>query len=303
MNKHVEALQRWLFDPVIGRIVTAIVGLIILHAVLKAMHRTMERRFRAQEFRYRLHKIIKIFGYIASASLVIAVFSDYLGRWTVALGVAGAGIAFALQEVIASIAGWVGISFGGFFSLGDRVQLGGITGDVIDIGMLRTTIMETGQWVKGDQYSGRIVLVANSFIFKEPVYNYTADFPFLWDELMVPVRHGSDHQVVRKILHAVAEEIVGEFVSHAEGRWEKLTHKYMIEKATVHPMVLMAITDNWLEFNLRYVVEYKQRRLVKDRLFTRILEEFEKTEGKITVASTTIELVGPPGLAHPHGNA
>jgi len=295
MAEHFEVVQRWLFDPVIGRIVTTLLGLVVLQALLKALHRSMERRFRISQSRYRVHKVIKIFGYLASAALVIAVFSDYLGRWTVALGVAGAGIAFALQEVIASVAGWVGISFGGFFSLGDRVQLGGITGDVIDIGMLRTTIMETGQWVKGDQYSGRIVLVANSFIFKEPVYNYTADFPFLWDEVMVPVRHGADHEAVRKILLAIAEEVVGAFVPEAQRRWEKMTHKYMIEKAAVKPMVLLAITDNWLEFSLRYVVEYKQRRLVRDRLFTLILEVFAKSEGKITIASTTIELVGPHG--------
>ncbi|MCB0784290.1 MAG: mechanosensitive ion channel, partial [Flavobacteriales bacterium] len=75
---------------------------------------------------------------------------------------------------------------------GDRVQLGGIKGDVIDIGVLRTTLMELGEWVDGDLYNGRMVLVANSFVFKEPVFNYSADFPFLWDELKVPVQYGAD---------------------------------------------------------------------------------------------------------------
>ncbi len=97
---------------------------------------------------------------------------------SVALGVPGAGIAFALQEVIASVASWVAVSFGNFYSPGDRVQLGGIKGDVIDVGVLRTTLMEMGEWVNGDLYNGRIVRVANSFVFKEPVYNYSADFPF-----------------------------------------------------------------------------------------------------------------------------
>jgi small-conductance mechanosensitive channel len=68
--------------------------------------------------------------------------------------------------------------FGGFYNSGDRVQLGGIKGDVMDIGVLRTTIMETGQWVDGDLYNGRIVLIAASF-FKEPVFNYSGDFPFM----------------------------------------------------------------------------------------------------------------------------
>jgi small-conductance mechanosensitive channel len=104
----------------------------------------------------------------------------------VAIGVAGAGIAFALQEVIGSVAGWIAISFGGFYRPGDRVQVGGIKGDVIDIGILRTTLMELGEWVNSDLYSGRIVRVANSFVFKQPVFNYSGDFPFLWDELRLP---------------------------------------------------------------------------------------------------------------------
>jgi small-conductance mechanosensitive channel len=80
--------------------------------------------------------------------------------------------------VIASVAGWMAVSFGGFYKVGDRVELGGIKGDVIDIGILRTTIMQIGEWVSSDQYNGRIVRVANSFVFKEPVFNYSAEFPF-----------------------------------------------------------------------------------------------------------------------------
>ena len=130
----------------------------------------------------------------------VIVYSDKLGGLTVAFGVAGAGIAFALQEVIASFAGWLAIMFGSFYKTGDRVQLGGIKGDVMDIGVLRTTIMEVGQWVDGDLYNGRIVLVANSFVFKEPVYNYSGDFPFLWDEIKIPIQYGSNYEKTNEIL-------------------------------------------------------------------------------------------------------
>jgi hypothetical protein len=86
------------------------------------------------------------------------------------------------------VAGWIAVSLGGFYKVGDRVELGGIRGDVVDIGFLRTTLFEVGEWVDGDLYNGRVVRVANSFIFKEPVVNYSGDFPFLWDELHVPVK-------------------------------------------------------------------------------------------------------------------
>lgn len=98
-------------------------------------------------------------GFILAVFLISIIYSEKLSGLTIVFGVAGAGIAFALQEVIASLAGWVAMSFGRFYKVGDRVQLGGIKGDVIDIGMLRTTLMECGGWINGDLYNGRIVRV------------------------------------------------------------------------------------------------------------------------------------------------
>lgn len=221
-------------------------------------------------------------------------FSDRLGQLTVVFGVVGAGIAFALQELIASFAGWVAISLGQFYKSGDRVQLGGIMGDVIDISILRTTIMEIGAWVKADQYNGRIVRIANSFVFKEPVFNYSADFPFVWDEITIPVKYGSDHHLARAILQQVAEEVVGEYISQARATWQEMVHKYLIEDAKVEPMVTLVTTDNWMEFTLRYVVDYKFRRVKKDQLFTRTLDEFLSTESRVEFASATFHLVQAP---------
>ena len=207
-----------------------------------------------------------------------------------AFGVAGAGVAFALQEVIASAAGWMAVSFGGFYKVGDRVQLGGIKGDVIDIGILRTTIMEIGEWVNGDQYNGRIVRVANSFVFKEPVFNYSAEFPFLWDEIMVPIKYGSDYRLARELIERVAEEIVGDYVRPAEQAWVPITQRFLIEAASVRPTTTIIANQNWIEFTLRYVVDYKARRSTKDRLFTRLLEEIDKTADQVGIAAATLNI-------------
>ena len=198
------------------------------------------------------------------------------------------------RKIIASIAGWVAVSFGNFYSIGDRVQLGGITGDVIDIGVLRTTLMETGQWVKADQYNGRIVRVANSFVFKEPVFNYSGDFPFLWDEITVPVKYGSDYKLAREIMQKIADDSLGSIVPEAQKTWHDMVNKYRIEDAMIEPAVTLIANDNWLEFTIRYVTDYKRRRKTKDILFTRIMEEFDATGGKVTLASATFHLVEAP---------
>lgn len=289
-------LPPWLFDPRFGQLVAVAIGVVLAYSVSRMLQRAVTKYVEDNSARYRARKIVSFVTYLLSALVLVTVFSDRLGGFTVALGVAGAGIAFALQEVIASVAGWVAVSFGNFYSPGDRVQLGGIKGDVIDIGVFRTTLMEVGQWVKGDQYNGRIVRVANSFVFKEPVFNYSADFPFLWDEVTIPVRYGSDWKYARTMLEGVATEICGELARDSRIAWKGVVAKYRLEDAEVDPMVSLIANDNWLEFTMRYIVDYRRRRATKTQLFTRILEEIDASEGRVKLASATFELVGLPAL-------
>ena len=289
-------LERWLFDPTVGKILVSIIGVLIIAVIVRFLHRSLARYIGYPDTRYRVRKLITFVGYLAGILFITIVFSDQLGHLTVAFGVAGAGVAFALQEVIASVGGWVEISLGHFYQIGDRVQVGGIMGDVIDIGVLRTTLMECGQWVNSDLYNGRIVRIANSFVFKEPVFNYSAHFPFLWDEITVPVKYGSDYRLARDTLQRVADEVVGDYATHARAAWKGVVERYLIEEETVEPTVTLIANDNWMEFTVRYVVDYKRRRVTKDQFFARILEELDKTDGRVAIASTTIQIVETPAF-------
>lgn len=296
MTNSLTNIQRWLLDPTITKLIEVVIGIAIIALIFRLIGQSLPRYIQDSDIRYRTRKTISFIGYIIMLLFAVFVFSDRLGQFTVIFGVVGAGIAFALQEVIGSFAGWVAISFGQFYKPGDRVQLGGIMGDVIDISILRTTLMECGDWVKADLYNGRIVRIANSFVFKEPVYNYSADFAFLWDEITVPVKYGSEHQLARKILEQVAYEVTGEYISSAKQQWHKMTDKYLIEDARIEPIVTLIANDNWMQFTIRYPVSYKKRRIKKDQLFTRILDEFENTNGRVVFASATFELVEAPTI-------
>ena len=287
----IEKIQTWLQDPVMARIATSLLVLLAVVIAVQALHHVLVRYISDSGRRYHMRKAVTALGYLLAIFLLSLVFSDKLSSLTIAFGVAGAGIAFALQEVIASIAGWVAVSFGRFYQVGDRVQLGGIMGDVIDIGVLRTTLMECGGWVRSDAYNGRIVRVANSFIFKEPVYNYSADFPFLWDELVLPVRYGSNQKLARKIFSEVLAEVTGEYSSTSKSVWLQMKQRYLLEDARVDPMVTMVANDNWVEFTLRYVVDYKKRRLTKDLITEKLLDAIDQTNGLVRLGSQTIELV------------
>jgi small-conductance mechanosensitive channel len=277
--------------------VIILLWIIVIAVISWFIKKQISKTHLGNDVQYKAKKAITFGTYSVILLVIVIIYSSKLGGLTVALGVAGAGIAFALQEVIASFAGWLALLFGNFYKPGDRVQLGGIKGDVIDIGILRTTLMETGQWVDGDLYNGRIVRIANSYVFKEPVFNYSSDYPFLWDEIKIPVRFGSDHEKARAIFYNVVNKVTEDFAKEATTTWATMTNKYRVENAKTDPIVTLVVNDNWIEFTIRYVVDYKRRRITKDQLFTAILNELQQTKESVTLASATFEVTSLPPLS------
>ncbi len=292
-----EQLKELLFNATVGKIAAIIIGIAVIWTIIKTIQRNLFSRIKDNDNRYKANKFGIFAGYLLTIILLTVVFSDKLQGLTVALGVAGAGIAFSMQEIIVSFAGWLAIIFGGFYKSGDRVQLGGIKGDVMDIGVLRTTIMETGQWVDGDLYNGRIVLVANSFVFKEAVFNYSGQFPFLWDEIKIPIKYGSNYQMAREILLQVGNDVAGDLTTESRQDWTLLQAHYRLEDACTEPMVSLIATDAYVELTLRYIVEYKKRRTTKSELYTQILQKIEATNGVVGFSSAnSFELVNSSNI-------
>jgi small-conductance mechanosensitive channel len=276
-------------NPTISRIIIVVVGLIVVFLSVQIIKKSLGKRIRDDNW-YKTKKIVNGLGYAIFIIIILTVYSDRLGNIAVALGVASAGIAFALQEVIASMAGWLAIMVSDFYRPGDRVQVGGIKGDVIDLGILRTTVMELGDWIDGDLYNGRIVRIANSFVFKEPVYNYSADFPFLWNEIIIPIKFESNYEYTREVFKKVTDDITGDYAKESKVYWDEMVRKYAIENASLDTMVTMKITDNWVEYTIRYVVNYRKRRSVEDALYTEILRAVNESDGAIQLASVTLNI-------------
>jgi small-conductance mechanosensitive channel len=195
-----------------------------------------------------------------------------------------------------SIAGSFYIFIMKVYSPGDRIEINKIKGDVIDIGSIYTTIMEIGEWVSSDNYSGRIVKLSNSFVFKGPIYNYSQDFPFIWDEFNIPIHYGSDTELAKRIVIQAARDILSEYTAKSKKEWQIVVQKYYIEDAELDPTLAISLTDNWIQFNLRYIVDYKKRRSTKHLLQEMIHQEVQNSSGKVSIASTTMEIIKIPEI-------
>ena len=280
-------------SPVFLKLLYLLITIVLVYFFTLVVKKGLNKVIKSTDNKYRARKASNVVGYIILIIAIIGIYSEQLGTLGMALGVAGAGVAFALQEVIMSFAGWLVIVFTNKVEVGQRIKIGDLKGDIIDIGMMSTTFMEMGDWVKSDQYNGRIVSIANSYVFKEKIQNYSAEYPFLWDEVQIPIRHESDYHLARELFEKVALEICGEYADQSKKKWQSLTNKYRVENADVNPMISMEFDQNWITFTIRFVVDYKKRRSTKDQIFTSILKEISQHKDRIEIATTAMEVTIP----------
>jgi hypothetical protein len=293
MERFKLLINNWLNNDSFERFLIIGVGIIIVFIISRVLKNKLNKDLSNNQNKYKARKIVNLFSYILFIAIILFVYNDKLGNIGTALGVAGAGIAFALQEVIVSLAGWVNIMTTNQVVIGQRVKIGDVKGDIIDIGVLSTTIMEIGDWINGDLYNGRIITLSNSYIFKETVHNYSSEYPFLWDELTIPIRTESDYHLARSIFTKVLSETCDSYATKSSESWQKLTNKFNVEDAQVSPMVTLSFDENWITFTLRYVVDYKKRRGTKDIIYTKILDEIAKHDNIIMIATSTLEISNP----------
>ncbi|AVI50865.1 transporter [Pukyongia salina] len=292
-----ETFKQWMVDhPTSAAIIKYLLWVLFIVGLLQFFRRILRRNLPDSNTRYKSQKGVEVIGYIILIILSLSYFTGNIKDFTLAIGLLTAGITITLQELILSIAGSMYIFFVKVYKPGDRIEINGIKGDVIDIDSIYTTMMEIGEWVSSDNYSGRIVKLSNAFVFRGPIYNYSRDFPFIWDEFDIPVRYGSDTELAKEIIMKIAAENLSEYVNASKNEWKTIVERYYIEDARVEPSLAITLTDNWIQFNLRYIVDYKRRRLTKHLLNELIISEIEKTGGKVQLASATVEIVRIPTI-------
>jgi small-conductance mechanosensitive channel len=281
-----------------------IVGVVLVSRALQWIARRAGSG-RSERAGFWTRQAIRLTSSIVLALGLFSIWFDQPARLATAFGMMSAGLAFALQRVITAFAGYFIVLRGDLFNVGDRIVMGGVRGDVIGLTFMQTKIMEMGQpppvqsdepamWVKSRQYTGRIVSVSNAKIFDEPVYNYTRDFPYLWEEIAVPVTYKADRARAERILLDAARRHAAKSAELGKSALEALGRRYAVAPADVEPRVYWRLTDNWLELTVRFLVPEHGVREIKDAMSRDMLAAFD--EAQIEIASATFEIVGLPPL-------
>ena len=292
-----DTLNGFLNNPAVIKFGTLLLWIILIVFAISFLRKILKKRIADVAIRYKAQKGIEIIGYVLIVILILLFFTvKNLEDYTVIIGLFTAGITFTLQELILSIAGSFYIFFVRVYKPGDRIGINGIKGGVIDIYNNYTTLMEMGEWVSSDNYSGRIVKISNAFVFKGPIKNYSMDFPFVWDELNVLITYESDRELAKKVILEQASNYLAEYNQNSIKKWQEMVERYYIEDSKLDPTLAITLTDNWVAINLRYITDYKRRRATKHELFERIQEAIKNTNGKVNFASTTLQLLKIPKM-------
>ncbi len=228
-------------------------------------------------------------------------------RLAAALGIITVAIGFSLQRLILAIAGYFVILQGKTYKVGERVAIGeDVRGDVIGIGFVFTTLMEMGEpadpsspggWVRSRQYTGRVIAISNAVIFDAAVRNFTRDFPYVWEEISVPIRYEADRRRAEQILLEAAQRHTVQLAEIGKAALETMQRLYYVRLVDLAPRVYYRITDNWLELTVRFVTGDREIRDLKDAVTRDILVGLD--EAGIAIASATYDIVGfPPVLVN-----
>jgi small-conductance mechanosensitive channel len=238
---------------------------------------------------YRQHRLLNTIVLVVGGICIVGFWAKLLPHASTFLGLIGAGLAVALREPLLSIAGRIAIFVGHMYTAGDRIEINKMSGDVIDVGFFYTRMMEIGNWIGGDQYSGRIIQFANAQVFGSSVFNYTRNFAYIWDEIKLPITYASDERAAMEMLKAVGKEYTSQFMQDAEPQIERMQRIFMVPRFEVEPVVFLKVTDNWIELTLRYLVDPKKRRAASSYIFSEIFRKIRERQD-IKIASSSMDL-------------
>ena len=211
-----------------GRVFISVLVIIILFVLRRALLAVIGRRVEDPASRYRWAKSSAYTASLIGLAVVIQIWFVALRSLSTFLGLLSAGLAIALRDLVADFAGWLFILFRRPFDLGDRIQIGAHAGDVIDRRIFQFSIMEIGNWVAADQSTGRVIHIPNQRVFLEPLANYSAGFPYLWNELKVLVTLESDWKKAKTLFAEITKEITKDVVEEAQGPRKEEDQRFLI---------------------------------------------------------------------------
>jgi small-conductance mechanosensitive channel len=261
-----------------GRLLISL-GIVIVILVLRWLVLALIYRRREDiRVRYRWKKTTQYVAACTAIVLIGRVWFEGVQSLVTYFGILSAGLAIALKELVANLVGWAFILWRRPFEVGDRIEIGDVAGDVIDLRIFQFTLLEIGNWVRADQSTGRVIHVNNGRIFTDNLANYSKGFQHIWNEIPVLVTFESDWRRAKKLLLEIAERHGQHLGRAAEERLRMAARKFMIFYTNLTPTVYTSVEDCGVLLTVRYLCDPRTRRSTEEAIWEDILAAFASSD-------------------------
>lgn len=279
-------------DPIYFRLFLSLFLMGVIFCTYKIVTEVIAKKvIKNRKTQFTFNKAILIISGAILLIFIIQIWVENTESLVISYGILAAGIAIALQDLFRNFVGGILIALTSIYKIGDRIEVEGSIGDIMDISILNTTMMEIKGWIDAEQPTGRLIIVPNAIVISGKIFNYTKDHNFIWDEIRVSLTYESDWKAaINSFLEIVTTE-TREITMQAEAEVERLGEKYYLPKKVTEPSVYVKLKDNRVELSIRYVADTKTRRIQSDILHRKILDDIAVAKN-YAIASATMEVQG-----------
>ena len=263
------------YSSIQAKIIATVLAFILFFVIKKVILRIVYRVTEEVKTRYQWHKITSYISFTLISIIIANIWLEGIESIATYLGLVSAGIAIALKEPLTNFTGWLYIIWRSPFDVGDRIELGGQSGDVIDTSLFSFTLMEIGNWVDADDHTGRLIHIPNGLIFTATLANYGKGFKYIWNEIPVLITFESDWKKAKKILTDIVVNNSKIETKSAEKKVDEATKRFMIRKPNLDPTVITKVEASGVELTLRYLCRPRYRRDTEHKIWEEILKGFE----------------------------
>lgn len=253
---------------------SSVLVILALWLLNKALHKYIERRVEDPRSRFHWNKTITYTIVISGSLIVGRIWFEGVQSLATFLGLLSAGLAIALKDMLSNLAGWLFIVWRKPFVVGNRIQIGDKSGDVIDLRPFQFTMLEIGNWVKADQSTGRMIHIPNGLVFTNPISNYDAGFKYIWNEIPVLITFESNWKKAKAILWGIGDKHALQITNDVQKEIQQTAKKFLIFYTKLTPAVYTNVLDSGVQLTIRYLCEIRKRRGTTEAIWEDILEAF-----------------------------
>ena len=242
--------------------------------------------------RHTVHMVSRFVVQAGGVALILLVLFGPPSQLGTVLALTGAGLTVALKDFIVGFFGWFILMGPNGIHPGDWVEINGIGGEVVSVGLLHTVILETGNWSDAGHPTGRKVTFVNSFAIEGHYFNFTTTGQWLWDELEVPITAGADPYPIAEAVHKAVIEATEADIRQADQEWRRVVPSHVGQTFSPVPAVTVRPTTLGISVLVRYITRANQRHEVRTRLFEKVVDLLRPGQAASPVASRPVTSAG-----------